>query len=69
MILINAFAIGIETDSRDPYGTDIFWDIVEYVFLFIFTVEMMLRMVRYKFKSAASLHICPTLSSSIRISM
>jgi voltage-gated sodium channel len=50
MILINAFAIGIETDSRDPYGTDIFWDIVEYVFLFIFTVEMMLRMVRYKFK-------------------
>jgi voltage-gated sodium channel len=50
MILINAFAIGIETDSRDPYDSDYFWDAVEYFFLFIFTVEMLLRMARYKLK-------------------
>jgi voltage-gated sodium channel len=50
MILVNAFAIGIETDSRDPYNTDMRWDIVEWCFLFIFTVEMLLRMRQYKFK-------------------
>jgi voltage-gated sodium channel len=50
MILINAFAIGFETDYRDPYNKDLKWDIVEYTFLFIFTVEMLLRMARFKCK-------------------
>jgi hypothetical protein len=50
MILINAFAIGLETDNRDPYNADLKWDVVEWLFLVIFTVEMMLRMRQDKFK-------------------
>jgi len=43
-ILINAFVIGIETDKRNPYlESQLGWDIVEWMFLVVFTIEMLMR--------------------------